>query len=558
MDCPAFSIIVPTYQRRDVVCDAVRAIARIAYDGAIELIVVIDGSSDGTAQALAELTCPFSFRVIEQANTGAAGARNRGAAAAQGDILLFLDDDMICAPDIVAQHARSMGEGADAVLGDLPLDPASPSGFLAQAVGRWAAARSRALAAGAPLTVFDLLTGQISIRRTVFEAIGGFDGRFTHGGSFGNEDLDMGVRLLEAHDVRFNPLAISHQRYVVTPRQHLAQWRQAGEADVLFARKHPTRAAELFDLHGASRIVTRWIMAPLARIAGLSRGISALAVWLVDQRDGTAMPDQLAFRFFLMARDLAYWSGVAARGGIPGKRTALVLCYHAIADLSDDPVLAQYGIAPAAFAAQIDDLVRRGYSFIAPGEWSAALAGEAGLPRRAVLLTFDDCYAELPEIARTVLAPRGIQALAFAVSGLCSNTWDQPLGARALALLERAGLAALTASGIEIGCHSRSHRELPRLSDAELDTETHGAAGDLAATGLPRPRFYAYPYGESDARSRAAVRKAGFSAAFGLRRARATGASDRFDLPRVEILARDSGWRFRLKTGWPRLAAVLR
>src|SRR4051794_34409703 len=100
-----------------MVCEAVRALGRLSYDGPIEIIVVVDGSTDGTAAALTQLDCAFPIRVIEQDNRGLAAARNRGATVATGEILLFLDDDMICGPDLVQQHARFHGEGADAVTG---------------------------------------------------------------------------------------------------------------------------------------------------------------------------------------------------------------------------------------------------------------------------------------------------------------------------------------------------------------------------------------------------------------------------------------------------------
>jgi len=159
---PSFSIIIPTFQRRDVVCDAVRAIAQVEYAGPLELLVVVDGSTDGSAEALAAIPCPFPIRIIVQENAGLAATRNRGAAAAGGEILLFLDDDMICQRDIVAQHASSHANGADAVLGHIPLDPASPPGLLAEGVGKWAEARAAALSAGAPLSLFDLLGGHLS------------------------------------------------------------------------------------------------------------------------------------------------------------------------------------------------------------------------------------------------------------------------------------------------------------------------------------------------------------------------------------------------------------
>jgi hypothetical protein len=80
----------------------------------------------------------------------------------------------------------------------------------------------------------------------------------------------------------------------------------------------------------------------------------------------------------------------------------------------------------------------------------------------------------------------------------------------------------------------------------------------LAGLGLRRPRFFAYPHGSQDERIRAEVREAGFTAAFGLTPALASPRSDRFDIPRVEIFARDSDWRFRLKTAFPPLTALFR
>src|SRR5436305_3071863 len=79
---PSFSMVIPTYQRRDVVCEVVRALSRTTYAGKLELIIVVDGSTDGTAEALAAIACPFPVRILEQPNGGASRARNRGAAEA--------------------------------------------------------------------------------------------------------------------------------------------------------------------------------------------------------------------------------------------------------------------------------------------------------------------------------------------------------------------------------------------------------------------------------------------------------------------------------------------
>jgi peptidoglycan/xylan/chitin deacetylase (PgdA/CDA1 family)/glycosyltransferase involved in cell wall biosynthesis len=545
-----------TFQRRDLVCEAIRALGAIDYDGAVELIVVIDGSTDGTLDALGEVSTPFPITLIAQENEGLARARNRGVAAAKNDIILFLDDDLICRPDILTQHARSIAAGADAVLGHIPLDPQSSPGFLARGVGEWAEERAQRLAGGAQPTLFDLVCGHMSIRRRVFEAIGGFDQQFTEGGAFGDEDLDLGTRLTENFAVRFNAEAVASQRYVVTPAQNMEQWYQAGGADVAFARKHPARARELFDLHGARRLRTRFLFQPLSRLPFLPRLLAKVATRLAAHE---RFLRRMAAWLFYAAREVLYWNGVRHAGGMPKRQRVLILCYHSIQDLKGDPVLAEYGVSAEIFARQLDSLLERGFSFVSPDEVAELLHGRGRVPPKALLLTFDDCYEELAETADSLLQPRGIPAIAFAVSDTCSNTneWDQAIGAREMRLLDGDGLRLLRTRGVEIGCHSRSHRPLPGLSNDDLVVETRGSAEQIAALGLPTPRFFAYPHGQQDDRSRAAVRDAGFCAAFGLSSRWAGPASDRFFVPRIEILASDGPLRFWLKTRWPRLSLFL-
>jgi len=158
-------------------------------------------------------------------------------------------------------------------------------------------------------------------------------------------------------------------------------------------------------------------------------------------------------------------------------------------------------------------------------------------------------------VAREVLNPREIEALAFVVTGAKSTTneWDQPYGAKITPLLRPGERVELESLGVEFGSHSQTHREFPRLGKRAQETEARASADDLAASGLRRPRFFAYPYGSRDSVSQAAVAKAGYLAAFGLTQRRMRSTSDRFDLPRVIIRSTDRGWRFRLKTAAPQL-----
>jgi peptidoglycan/xylan/chitin deacetylase (PgdA/CDA1 family) len=451
---------------------------------------------------------------------------------------------------LLVHHATAFSDGADAVLGDIPLDPGSPPGFLSDGVRVWAEQRRERLAAGGGLELHDLVGGHLAVRRTVFEALGGFDENFTSGGSFGNEDLDFGVRLKDGYAIRFEPRAICRQRYIVDAQTLLRRSREVGQADARLAAKHAERAGELLAANEARRPLIRFGVRPLARVPGAVGALTWLAV------RSSQHSTRWAQRVFYLARQAQYWAGV--RQGDRGGRL-LVLCYHALVDLRADPVLGEYGIPPHVLAAQLDRLRARGHCFVGGETVARFLARESGLPPKAVLVTFDDCYAELLDGVREVLRPRGIPALAFAVVGEVggSNAWDQAIGARALPLLGREGLQELTALGVEVGCHARTHRLMTELTDRELVQETAGAADEIAALGLPRPRFFAYPHGEHDARVRRAVRSAGFAAAFGLTSAYARAGHSPFAVPRIEVLASDGPGRFALKTRAPRVARAI-
>ena len=345
---PTFSIVIPTYQRRDVVAGSVRALAGQLTDD-FKVIVVVDGSTDGTAEVLRRLTVPFPLTVLEQPNRGAAVARNHGAAAADGRVLLFLDDDMEADPGLLHAHQAAYLGGADAVVGDIPVHPDTPRSVLSDGTARWATERANRLArAGGAVSVADVLTGQLSLRREVFDALGRFDEAFTSDGTFGNEDSDLGQRLLDGgYRIVYAPGAISRQRYLVDAGQLLRQSRQLGRADLVYLAKHPAEAGRIRQARRADAVWNRFGWRPLTRRPALAAlvgtGLTELVLRLVDRHPRNA----LVGRLFAVLRDLEYWRGVRGATDPGTARSLRVLCYHAISDLRDAPVISQYS-APAA------------------------------------------------------------------------------------------------------------------------------------------------------------------------------------------------------------------
>jgi glycosyltransferase involved in cell wall biosynthesis len=109
---PAASVIVPTFNRRAMVCEAIASVfAQTEKD--FQLIVVDDGSSDGTWDRLQAIASAFAGKAeamcIERtAQVGPAGARNHGIAMARGQYTAFLDSDDLWAPRKVARQVEFM------------------------------------------------------------------------------------------------------------------------------------------------------------------------------------------------------------------------------------------------------------------------------------------------------------------------------------------------------------------------------------------------------------------------------------------------------------------
>jgi glycosyltransferase involved in cell wall biosynthesis/peptidoglycan/xylan/chitin deacetylase (PgdA/CDA1 family) len=549
---PRFSVVMPTYERRERVVQHVTALENQSLRD-FEAIVVVDGSTDGTGEALRALDVTFPLTVLEQENKGVAEARIAGAAAARGDILLFIDDDMEAEPQMLAEHDASHRDGYDFVLGDLPLHPESPRNILSWGVGHWAdSRRSRLEAVGNELGIDDLLTGQMSVSREAFDAVGGFDAGFTRDGLVPSGDVDFGYRILKAgYRATFNPRAVSLQYYDVDPGAYLRRAYDIGASEQELVIKHPEQAKKLERAPAFHTRRSRWTFGALvAAPNALARPLSEAVARLVR---GGRHGERLRRLFFAM-RTLEYRRGARAARRQLGTGSAVVLGYHAVDDLPGDP-FEEYAVAAEKLAAQLDHFKRRGWEFVDLETLLRALRGEGKLPAKAMLVTFDDAYADLLERGLPVLEQRRVPAVAFAVAGSVGgvNEWRRE-GARELPLLDAEELRTLADRGVEVGSHCLTHRQLPKLPVQELERELGGSADELERLGLPRPRVLAYPHGEWSNEIADAAFRAGYEAAFTVEPGRAERAANRFALPRIEVLASDCPLTIRVKVAtasWP-------
>src|SRR3954451_9604726 len=117
----SLTIVVPTHQRCRAVTRLVRDLgAQLesepdTADG-VDILVVADGSTDGTVEALEILELPVPLKVVWQRNRGRSAARNVGLTLARGEVVLFLDDDLVPLPGLIARHRASHERGEEHVL----------------------------------------------------------------------------------------------------------------------------------------------------------------------------------------------------------------------------------------------------------------------------------------------------------------------------------------------------------------------------------------------------------------------------------------------------------
>ncbi len=116
------SVIIPTYNRKDVLIKCLKALFCQSYSKKYEILIIDDGSSDNTEKVVEELqkNAPIELRYFKQENKGPAAARNIGIKNANGDIILFIGDDIIASSELLEQHMlfhRKYSESVFAILG---------------------------------------------------------------------------------------------------------------------------------------------------------------------------------------------------------------------------------------------------------------------------------------------------------------------------------------------------------------------------------------------------------------------------------------------------------
>ncbi len=260
------SVVIPTRDRRDRVERTLAALDRQDLEGAsAELIVVDNGSADGTPAALAGRDASLPTRVLSQPRPGASAARNVGLQCAAGSIVLLLGDDTSPASNgLLAGHLalhRCQPDPRYAVLGRISWAPQHQADpflqWLDDAGFQFSFDR---LAPGIVATADHFYSSHVSARRSTLLEVGGFDESFP----FLAEDTELGIRL-ERAGVRldYHPELLVHHDHPQDVAEFAHRMELVGQAACLLHQRWPDRTPA-----AVSRPAPRWIAYPFAAAAG--------------------------------------------------------------------------------------------------------------------------------------------------------------------------------------------------------------------------------------------------------------------------------------------------
>jgi glycosyltransferase involved in cell wall biosynthesis len=233
---PYFSVVVPTYNRLGRLRQVIAGFEKQTYSSdAYEVIVISDGSTDGTDAYLEALRTTIQLRWLTQANQGPAAARNAGVRTAVGEFIVFIDDDVVPEPELLEEHARSHQEAGLNVVVLGPL--LTPEGFEMAPWVRWEQEmlmkQYRAMLKGDwSASARQFYTGNASVRRSHILAVGGFDEDFRRA-----EDVELAYRLAsDGLEFVFNIRAAGMHFADRSYRAWLDMAYSYGRNDVIFAR----------------------------------------------------------------------------------------------------------------------------------------------------------------------------------------------------------------------------------------------------------------------------------------------------------------------------------
>lgn len=275
MSSPILSVVIATYNRGPILEKCLKALLDQTLDPTkYEIVIVDDGSTDDTPQLVERLTTASpAWLYHPQANAGRSRARNVGIGLARGEIVVFIDSDVVVVPSFLETHLRLHREadGRKVYVQGLSVDTDRFDDPLSTPITPRHVSAAR------------FATNNVSVPKAYLVEVGGFDEGFTE---YGWEDLELGLRLEKAGVGMVRTREARgfhwHPRFTVADIPHLRQIEvERGRMAAYFYRLHPTLDVRLMIQLTPLHRALDWI----ARLGGRLDEDKALPAisWLLDR-----------------------------------------------------------------------------------------------------------------------------------------------------------------------------------------------------------------------------------------------------------------------------------
>ena len=317
------SVVIPLYNERDHIGETIEALDQALQEAQFdaEILVVDDGSTDGSGEAARAAAASVPLRVLEQANGGRYAARKTGLEAAEGEYVLFLDSRVRLLPGALTYLAERLGEGEDVWNAHVVIEAnGNPYGRF------WNVLTELAFAeyfADPRTTSFDAesferfpkgTTCFLAPRRVLVEAFGAFSTRYDDPRN-ANDDTPIIRRLAERQPIHISPSFSCLYRPRNTLRGFL---KHAYHRGIVFLDGHGRRESTYFPL-----VVAFYPLSLAAALLAVRRpasvpvlaGASVLAAGAVAAVKGRGRDESLAFAglapIYALAHGAGMWRGLA-------------------------------------------------------------------------------------------------------------------------------------------------------------------------------------------------------------------------------------------------------
>ncbi|MAG85860.1 MAG: hypothetical protein CMB97_00380, partial [Flavobacteriaceae bacterium] len=543
------SIIIPTCNRRELLQKCLESLEQQNVPpGCFETIVVVDGSTDSTVDFLKDFSPPYAFTYLVQENKGPSTARNKGYTNASSDLILFLDDDMITSNGLIEAHLNAHSASPDSLIqGRVEIhESVRRTPFIRYEESLLNSFQNQLFESGKTMSSEDVAAGNISIKKTLLQEVGGFNESMP---GFRNTDGELAYRLEKKNiPIIYANDAVSFMTHVKDFSETMKSSYAYGCSYVYMHKQHPETIWKFSPAVNDRNSLFRNVLRSSYYFKKRDKwSLGWLEKWLnkAVKISGFLRLGIISKPLYRLAKDYHFWNGVfeesAGQINTYVPKAIPILCYHHVA-FSKHKKFRLYVLPIDKFNKQIDWLNENGYQPISLDQLHKYLTSGESIPEKSVVITFDDGYRDLKETAIPALVKKGFHHTHFINTGKTGKTTDWIDKAPDLPILSNDEIKELFTNHnecINFQAHGVNHLSCSELDDDTVYKETSDCINTLESVIEKPVRYMAYPYGEYNEETPKIMERLPLNCSFTVDQGCCRPGQNPHLIPRTEVFTND-------------------